>query len=162
MAQLILPPQALPTNQTLPQLFLAGSIDMGKAENWQAQVIQYFESEALILLNPRREDWNPDWKQSIENPEFKAQVEWELAAMAQADQILMYFASASLAPITLLELGLMASSGKLTVVCAPEFWRRGNIEVICEHYNLPLYTELESTLGLLKSVLLGRQRNQLC
>ena len=155
MAECILPPHPLPKAITAPQLFLAGSIDMGRAENWQAKVAHFFELDALIILNPRREDWNPNWKQMIDHPEFRAQVEWELAAMEQANQILMYFAAESLAPITLLELGLMARSGKLTVVCAPEYWRRGNIEVICERFGLPLFTQLETTLPLLRDRLLG-------
>jgi hypothetical protein len=51
-------------------------------------------------------------------------VEWELEAQERADVIAMFFASETRAPITLLELGLFAGSGRLVVCCPEGFWRR--------------------------------------
>ncbi len=153
MAQIIKPPQFLPdsTRSTLPQIFLAGSIDMGQAEPWQDQVADFFALDAVILLNPRRDDWDASWEQSIEHPAFRQQVEWELDGLTQADYILMYFAPQSKAPITLLELGLMANSGKLHVACPPGFWRRGNVEIVCSRFGLMLYDGLPDLLTAFKS-----------
>jgi len=91
-------------NTLRPHVFLAGSIEMGKAENWQKRV-----AEALTdatVLNPRRDDWDSSWKQSIKNQKFRKQVEWELGAQQDADLILMHFEPGTQSPITLLELGL--------------------------------------------------------
>lgn len=53
-------------------VFLAGSIEMGAAVDWQADVIARLEawpdSERLVVLNPRRPDWDPSWEQDISNP----------------------------------------------------------------------------------------------
>lgn len=49
------------------ELFLAGSIEMGKAEDWQSEIIvslrEYLENGKLRIYNPRRIDWNPEWSQ---------------------------------------------------------------------------------------------------
>ena len=39
-------------------------------------------------------------------------------------------------PISLLESGLFAKSGKLVILCPEGFWRKGNIDVVCEYYNI--------------------------
>ncbi len=58
-----------------PSIFLAGSIEMGKAEDWQTQLTNLLTG--VRVFNPRRDDWDPSWTQSITNPNFKEQVEWE-------------------------------------------------------------------------------------
>lgn len=50
----------------------------------------------------------------------------------------MYFAPTTRAPITLLELGLFAQSGRLVVCCPDGFWRKGNVEVVSARYGVPL------------------------
>jgi hypothetical protein len=56
--------------------------------------------------------------------------------------IVMYFSPETKSPISLLELGLYASSGKIHVICPDGFWRRGNVEIVCNKYNIPLYETL--------------------
>ena len=46
----------------------------------------------------------------------------------------------------MLELGLYANSGKLLVCCPKGFWRKGNIDVVCEKYNIPIYESLDQLL----------------
>lgn len=135
MAQIFKPPSALP-DIGRPTVFLAGSIDMGNAEDWQSR----FENASMLediphacVLNPRRDDWDSSWEQSIDNPQFRGQVEWELDGMAQADVIAMYFAPGSKAPISLLELGLHARDKKLIVLCPQGYWRKGNVDIVCKH-----------------------------
>ena len=82
------------------------------------------------------------WEQSIANPLFRGQVEWELDGLERASAIAMYYDPDTQAPITLLELGLFARSGKLIVCCPPGFWRRGNVEVVCIRFCIPLVTDL--------------------
>ncbi len=52
-----------------------------------------------------------------------------------------------MSPITLLEFGLATQLTDVAdvIVCCPEgFWRKGNIEIMCNFYNIPLYTDKES------------------
>lgn len=124
---------------------------MGRAEPWQAQVEEALADLPGVLLNPRRDAWDASWVQSLDNPVFVEQVEWELEAQERATRILMYFDPATQAPITLLELGLFARSGKLLVVCPAGYWRRGNVDVVCRRYGVARATTLEEALRILRS-----------
>ena len=126
-----------------PSIFLAGSIEMGLAEDWQSCVKNLLKDYEVHLLNPRRDDWDSSWVQSIHNKQFREQVEWELGCLAFADAILLYLAPGTKSPISLLELGLYATSGKLFVCCSPDFWRRGNVEIVCERFKIPLFESLD-------------------
>lgn len=150
MARVIKPPTPLLFDRCAPSVFLAGSIEMGTAEDWQAQVERALSDLDVVLLNPRRDEWDASWVQSIDNPQFREQVEWELAAQEQASIIAMYFAPATKAPITLLELGLSARNGKLVVCCPEGFWRKGNVEVVCARYGVSLVGALPELIGLLR------------
>ena len=143
MVHVIKPPTPLTNIDVNRTIFLAGSIEMGTAEDWQTQVAQSLTNTNLTLLNPRRDRWDPTWKQSITNPQFRTQVEWELDAQTQATMIVMYFAPSTQSPITLLELGLFANSGKLTVCCPDGFWRQGNVEIVCQRYQIPMVATLD-------------------
>lgn len=129
------PPALTPGSRCV---FLAGSIDMGFSENWQARAAEALADRPVDLLDPRRDAWDSSWRQSIEHPEFRGQVEWELDGLERADVIAMWFAAGSKSPITLLELGLFARTGKVIVGCPDGFWRRGNIEVVCARFAVPL------------------------
>lgn len=56
-----------------PSMFLAGSIEMGQAENWQDIMTKYFEKD-FNIFNPRRDNWDSSWVQSFDNPDFFQQV----------------------------------------------------------------------------------------
>lgn len=119
-------------------VFLAGSIEMGAAPNWQEVVEDALSLHDITILNPRRDDWDSSWTQSIDDPQFYEQVEWELRGQEEADVIAFYFAPSTKAPITLLELGLAARSGKAAVCCPEGYWRKGNVEMVCDRYRIPL------------------------
>lgn len=133
-------------NRNRNSVFLAGSIEMGKAEDWQTKLTETFHSAGYDVFNPRRDDWDSSWKQEFENPQFFQQVTWELNALENADLIVMYFAPDTKSPISLLELGLFARSGKIRVVCPEGFWRKGNVDIVCQYYNIPVYTNFETLL----------------
>ena len=124
---------------TTVSLFLAGSIDQGKAENWQERITRDLSDLNITIFNPRRNDWDSTLIQDITNPVFKEQVNWELDAMIRADIILMYFDKDGPAPITLLELGLHAKSDKIIVCCPEGYWRRGNVQIMCERFGIPFF-----------------------
>ena len=118
-------------------VFLAGSIEGDKAQQWQDVVIENLRENKGIILNPRREAWDASWKQDIANPKFTEQVNWELEALERADMIVLYFDKSTKSPISLLELGLFAKSGKLIVCCPEGFWRKGNVDIVCKRYGIP-------------------------
>ncbi|MDF2639184.1 MAG: hypothetical protein K0R64_2168 [Novosphingobium lindaniclasticum] len=140
-AAVVTSPEALPSVHDRPRVFLGGSIDMGSAPDWQRQVIEALRAEDVVLLNPRRPDWNPKWKPEASEPEFRRQVEWELAALDSADVVILYLAPGSQSPVSLLELGLHARSGKVVLLCPPGFWRKGNVDITGERYGI---TQVES------------------
>ncbi len=112
-------------------VFLAGSIDEGRAERWQDEAISSLGDLDIVLLNPRRENWNADLEQSVEEPRFVQQVEWELDGIERADVVLFHFSPNGPAPISLLELGKATALGKRVVVSCPDgYWRRGNVEIV--------------------------------
>ena len=133
MAKIIKPPFPL---QKGFSVFLAGSIEMGSAEDWQTFLEDELSGTDLLIFNPRRDHWDASWLQKDNNPYFREQVEWELHALETADIIAMYFAPNTKSPVSLLELGLFARSGKLVVCCPDGFWRKGNIDIVCERYGV--------------------------
>jgi hypothetical protein len=143
MIQIITPPHPIEIPQGHKSIFLAGSIEMGIAIDWQNQLIEAVKDCQGVLLNPRRTDWDASWEQTIDNPAFKEQVNWELAGLEIADLIVYYFAPQTKSPITLLELGLYARLGKIVVCCPDGFWRKGNIDVVCERYGVKQVEKLE-------------------
>lgn len=133
-------------------VFLAGSIDMGKAIDWQTQVVNAFAHDNVTFWNPRRGDWDSSWKQEITFAPFREQVEWELVALEKADVIVVCFDPKGQAPITLLELGLHAKSGKPMIVCCPKgFWRKGNVDIVCAKYGLKQVNTVENLIEALRS-----------
>lgn len=148
MKNVIKPPQSVVKNSKkgFTKIFLAGTIEMGNSEDWQTKVTESLSDRAYTILNPRRDEWDSSWEQKIENPQFYQQVNWELDALNKSDIIILYLLPDSKSPISLLELGLYASSGKLLVCCPEGFWRKGNVEIVCERYNIPLYENIENLL----------------
>ncbi len=120
-------------------VFLSGSIAMGEAELWQKQAIQALQGMHVLVLNPRRDDWDTSYRR------FAEQVTWELQGLEDANVILMYFDPTTQSPITLLELGLCAIKA-IYVACPQGFWRRGNIEAVCDYYAIPLFQTLQGML----------------
>ena len=136
MAIEIQAPNEIPNVKTNTKIFLGGSIEMGKAIDWQRELIERLKDEMITFLNPRRSDWDSSWTQEITNPQFKEQVEWELNGLDMADIIVMVFDPNTKSPISLLELGLHASSKKMVVICPEGFWRKGNVDIVCEKHNI--------------------------
>lgn len=145
MTQVIKPPFSI-LEASSPSVFLAGSIEMGAAEDWQLAIQQRLVDEGVTVFNPRRDDWDPSWEQREDNPPFRQQVEWELNALDAADLIIMYLQPGTKSPISLLELGLFADSGKLLVCCPEGFWRKGNVDIVCQRHSVPRFDNLSQTI----------------
>lgn len=134
-------------------IFLAGSIELGQAEKWQEKVIAALSDKRIRFLNPRREDWDSSWKQDIENENFVEQVTWELSSLELAHIIIMYFDPNTKSPISLLELGLHAKEQKLVVLCPEGFWRKGNVDVVCEYYNINQVDTFDELIAFIRATI---------
>jgi len=125
---------------------------MGAAEHWQESIERELHGmENTCILNPRRDDWDSSWKQEIGDPQFYGQVSWELSAMERADLIVFYFSPATQSPVSMLELGLFARSGKIVVCCPEGFWRKGNIDIVCERYGVTQADSLKDLIQIIRN-----------
>ena len=125
------------------QIFLAGAIDMGKAVDWQSEVIERLQGhDKLSIYSPRRsnDEYTVDTRDE--------QIRWELQRLDASDLIFMWFPREALAPISFLESGLFWRSGKIIVGAEQGFYRRRNLEITAEHYALPngIYDNLDDMI----------------
>ena len=133
-------------------LFLAGSIEDGKADDWQKEMEEALKDDEGIILNPRREDWDSSWEQTKENPNFKGQVKWELYGLELCKIIVMYFQPGTKSPISLLELGLHAKSEKMIVCCPDGYMKKGNVDIVCEYYGIPVVNTFEELVESVRHI----------
>jgi len=119
-------------------VFTAGSIEMGKAVQWQGHMATLLSPLPITVTNPRRGHWDPSVTPEAKDAAFRHQVEWELGALEQADVICFFFDVNTMSPVTLLELGLWAASDKVIVCCDPRYWRAGNVHLVCDRYAIPV------------------------
>ena len=136
MIEVYTAPETIP-DQRYVTIFLGGSIEQGKAEHWQIEFIDHFKYKNITILNPRR----LIWEASPSDEYFAEQVNWELDGLDIADIIIIYLQPGTLSPVSLLELGLFAKSDndKLIVCCPGDYFRSGNVNVVCSRYNIPLF-----------------------
>jgi hypothetical protein len=160
--QVITAPQRFSRFYDYKSLFLAGSIEMDTAEKWQDEVIKEFSNDKkysqLRIFNPRRKEGDSSWEHDINSKNFYEQVTWELDALDESEVIAMYFDPNTKSPISLMELGLYAEStmskhrgkGKLVVCCPEGFWRKGNVDIVCQRYNIPVFSDWDTWIFELK------------
>ena len=138
MGKIYTPPTEIEEEDYINHMvFLAGSIEMDKAVNWQNEIASELEKlPNLTILNPRRSVWDASWEQKVDNPVFRGQVDWELDGIEASDTIIFYFDPNTKSPITLLELGMvcqMIRLDKRVIICCPEgFFRKGNVDIVVD------------------------------
>ena len=92
-----------------------------------------------MVFNPRKETWTE------ENGALVRQIGWELKRLEAADYVLFYFPATSLAPISLLELGVVLGLGKPVIVCCEQgYYRYTNV-----HITFTKFTRAKSATSLL-------------
>lgn len=130
-------------------IFIAGSIEMNMAVNWQRSVEEFFSDYDLpvTIYNPRRDNWNTDWEQTVHDENFVEQVNWELDKIDASDYVLIHFVPGTKSPISLLELGSLKNDQKAIVSCHPDFWRSGNVHIFCKRNNIPCFESLDSAVN---------------
>jgi hypothetical protein len=134
------------------KVFLAGSMD----RNWQDELMEKYDkvlansfTKTIAFINPRRRDWDASWNESYKDANFYQQVKWELSCMEQADYVVVNITADSKAPISLLELGIQAKSGKLLVRCEDGFWKKGNVDIVCEQYGIKQFSTIDDIVSFL-------------
>lgn len=129
-----------------PSVFLAGSIDNGRAVDWQQFAIARLADLPAVIVNPRRAQWNASLFPFA--TELRDQIQWELRYLRQADVALFNFEYNSEAPITLLELGIIAASApqRAVVVCPHAYWRATNVWETCEVFGITPHRSLDCGL----------------
>ena len=149
---------------SLPTVFMAGSIEMGTAEDWQSRVGPAISRElGCHVLDPRRPDWDASWEQSADNLKFAEQVMWEALGLDVADYVIFNILPDTYSPITLLELGYVLGSrggnakNQVVVNCPRGFWRKGNVDIMCNRAGVKV-TENENHMFDWLSQLLERGR----
>lgn len=154
---IIKPPTSLYGSEIIysKSVFLAGSIEMGNAINWQVIIEDQLKDYNITIYNPRRDDWDSSWKQEISNKQFYEQVNWELTALEKSNVIAMFFADNTKSPISLLELGLWAGREpkKLVVYCTDKFYRKGNVDIVCQRYGIPVHENVDTWILNIKTKL---------
>jgi len=130
------------------RVFLAGTIDLGASVDWQRSFVRHIDAgtdAAVTVLNPRRD--TRFGTPTLDNPEFVKQVTWEMDALELADIVVVCLLGTSKSPVSLMELGLHARSGKLVVFCADDFYRFGNVAAVCARYNVTQVATYEELLS---------------
>ena len=143
MTHLYRSPTCAPAHLDRPSVFLAGSIEMGRAELWQPRVAQTFLDAGAAVFDPRREDWDAGWVQDpTPGSPFETQVSWELSHLARADLVFFRITHDGPAIVSMIEMGLMIGAGRPVVIQAdPGYMRYGNIAITARRWQVPLFEE---------------------
>jgi hypothetical protein len=131
---------------TKKSVFLAGSIEQGKAVDWQADAARSLQINGFNVFNPRRNDWDSSWKQEFVDPQMNQQIGWEDNALNLADYIIFYLQPGTQSPISLFEFGKFLHSGKVLMVCPKGFWRKANVDFECAKYNVPQFDTVDEAI----------------
>lgn len=156
--RIITPPSFITLDNSRTSVFLAGSIEMDKAEQWQQRFIDEFISQYergssgrfVDIFNPRRANWDITAKQSIEDPVFYQQVRWELDYLEDAKVRVFYFAPDTLSPISLLEFGKFFDYPNTFLCVNSAYQRAGNLEVFANKYKIKIHRDFGDIIRKIK------------
>lgn len=132
-------------------VFLAGTTS--GLYDWRAALVEQLANQPIIVFNPIRRDWDASWIEDISCAPFKEQTEWELEKQEKSDVIAVYFGAGTDAPISLLELGLCAKDNKAVVCIQDGYKKKGNVQVVCERYNIKVTNDLDGFCDGIKELL---------
>lgn len=139
LCQVILAPSLQPAKPGNKKVFLAGTTTKAKKEpfSWRDPVIEALRDFPVTIFNPFRPDWDSTWREELTCDLFVEQTNWELDRQQDADITVVYFQPGTDAPISLLELGLRAGSGRKAIVGCPEgYSKRGNVQIVCRRFGI--------------------------
>lgn len=136
------PSEAAPVG--VKSVFLAGTTNRVDTTDWRETLASSLSEAPITVYNPYRTDWDSTWSEDIDFAPYREQVEWELDKQEKADMVAVYFHPATQAPIALLELGLCAKASGKAIVCCPEgYWKRGNVQIVCQKFGIETVESVE-------------------
>jgi hypothetical protein len=149
------------------KIFLAGTIEQGDSPDWQSIVVEKLNlvqglGYDVIVMNPRRDEWDASWKQEQSNPQFNEQVNWELGNIEESDIVFFHILPDYKSPITLMELGFCAGNYRINdvIVCCPDgFYRKGNVDIMSTRSGFQQFETLDSAIGALITRITIKQKN---
>ena len=124
-------------------VILYGGMPSDPEWDWRADLSASLSDLPIVILDPTCEAWDSTWVQDISFQPFKEQVKWEMDHADIADVIVFFFGGKTDQPITLLELGLYAHTGKAVVCCQDHFSKKGNVQIVCERYKIDMCETVE-------------------
>ncbi|KAA8618425.1 hypothetical protein PtrSN002B_002981 [Pyrenophora tritici-repentis] len=126
-----------------PSVILYGGMPTDPEKDWRADLSASLSDLPIAILDPTCDAWDSTWIEDISFQPFKDQVKWEMDHAGIADVIVFHFGGKTDQPITLLELGLYAHTGKAVVCCQEEFSKKGNVQIVCEKYEIAMCDTVE-------------------
>lgn len=132
-------------------VFLAGPTEIPWRTSFLATLRSLTEEVPhpnITVYDPFQHRWDGSWREDLADDRFRAQVEWELERQESATIVALFFHGDSKAPLSLLELGLSARSGKAVVGCDEAYWKRGYVQAVCRRYGVPLADDLDGLVTL--------------
>lgn len=117
-------------------VFLAGTTSRTSGPDWRETLTAAITHLPVSIFNPLRTDWDSSWREDITFTPFREQTEWELDMQERADVVVVYFGPGTDAPVSLLEFGLCARSGKTIVACHRDYRKRGNVQIVCQRFGV--------------------------
>ena len=136
MAAVVVRAPERPELPTAPRIFLAGTTTATKDGDWRERIISRLSEYTVVLLNPKRDDWDCTWREHASDPRWREQIEWELDMQEAASIIAFVFLPETPAPISMLELGMHVASGKrdTMVFSHPDFVKSAYVEAVCKRH----------------------------
>ncbi|KAG9234363.1 hypothetical protein BJ875DRAFT_484282 [Amylocarpus encephaloides] len=135
-SQIIHAPSGEPAHGT-KSVFLAGTTTAVEEVDWRERLAASLAEHPITIFNPRRADWDHTWREDIAFAPYREQVLWELDKQAEADLVVIYFHPATMAPVGLLEFGLLAQiPGKVVAVAPVGYSKRGNVQIVCQKFGI--------------------------
>ena len=141
------PPAPLPAVAPFKSVFLSGSMDLRESVPWRSRFAD--ELEGFLIFDPTQIDFDDTWGTRFADQRFRGLVEWEVRAMLLSNLVAVNFCEHLQSPITLFELGLMATRGpdrRVAVHCPERFWKKGRVEIVCAMFGIYQAASLEDLI----------------
>lgn len=141
-------------------IFTAGSIEQGKAIEWQEaffnEINKMKPTPDVAIFNPRRDNWDPSWNTADHKPQLLEQIEWELEHLEEANLIVMYLQPGTVSPVSLIEFGLFARAvyvmkKQMIVLCPDGFHVKANVNAVCQYYDITMAKDMPDLIKKTKT-----------
>ncbi|KID93193.1 hypothetical protein MGU_00782 [Metarhizium guizhouense ARSEF 977] len=145
-----------PDHMVKPLIFLAGTTTPTADGDWRQKLVNRLSQDPVTFLDPTNKNWDSTWTEDFSDTRWTRQIRWELDLQEQADIVVVFFHESTLAPVSLLELGMHARSGKAIACAMPGYAKRGNVQAACGMYDGEFVTSEEELAQAVKSRLRDR------